>query len=120
MSLSKLKSTTDNQNTILAVLFATIATGFVPVFVKIGIKEIPPFSYSALRFTLAAIIIYFLVKKQKNFKFIFSRDIILISLLSTINIILFSFAIQLTTATTAQTLYITVPIITAIFSLSII
>lgn len=101
---------------IIAVLIASVVGGGNSVFVKIALSEIPVFSLNFLRFLLSFLLILplFLREKRKINKDIFR--IILFSLLPVINITLFAFGVKLTTATIAQTLYSTVPIIAGILS----
>jgi drug/metabolite transporter (DMT)-like permease len=102
---------------LLAVLGASLVGGVLPVYVKIGLKVIPPFSFTLLRFILASL--FFLpiltIKKQK-ISFGDFVSISVVSALSTINIILFSFGIRLTAASIGQMIYAGVPIVAAVFS----
>lgn len=101
---------------IIAVLIASIVGGGNSVFVKIALSEIPVFSLNFLRFLLSFLLILplFIREKPKINKGILK--VVLFSLLPLINTILFAFGVQLTTATIAQTLYSTVPIIAGILS----
>jgi drug/metabolite transporter (DMT)-like permease len=109
-------SKTGRRRALAAVILGTLVGGGVPVMVKIGLKDIPPFSYTFLRFFIASIFILpvFFREKPKINKHLWS--IILISLLSAANIILFSFGIRSTTATAGQILYTVVPILTIVLS----
>lgn len=107
-----------NQQTLalLAILGAALVGGGGPVFVKIALKEIPPLSFTFIRFLLALVFIWPLFIKDKvkiNKKFLLLG---LVSLFSTVNIILFAFGVRLTTAFSGQIIYVFVPIITAILS----
>ena len=100
----------------LAILGATLVGGGGPVFAKIALKEMPPFSFTCLRFFLASLLILPLFLKDRvklDKKFLLLG---LISLFSSVNIILFAFGVRLTTATSGQIIYVFVPIITAIIS----
>ncbi len=101
---------------IMAVLIASIVGGGNSVFVKIALAEIPVFSLNFLRFLLAFLLTLplFFREKPKVSKDTFR--IIFFCLLPVINITLFAFGVRLTTATIAQTLYSTVPIIAGILS----
>lgn len=101
---------------LLAIILAALAGGGNPVFSKISLREIPPLTFIFIRFFLALLFIFplFLREKPK-----FSKNIlkvVLVSLFSTANIILFVFGIRLTTATVAQMIYVFVPIMTAVIS----
>lgn len=100
----------------LLILLAASLGGSIGVFTKIGVEEIPPFSFVFIRFIFALLVLIpFFIRSKPKFK----KDlykVFLLSLLATANVILFSFGIKLTTANIGQTLYTTVPIISAIIS----
>jgi len=102
---------------IMAVLGAAILGGGNPIFSKIGLREIPPFSFTALRFFIALIILLPLAYKQllkiKKEDWI---KLIGVSLFATININLFVFGIRLTGASISQLIYSFVPVLVTIFS----
>lgn len=93
---------------LIALLFASFIGGTVsPILVKLGTREIPPLTFSALRFALAIIIFLPIYLNQKNF-FLKRKDIISLSLASipfTLNIAFFSIGIQFTTAIMSQIFY---------------
>ncbi len=100
----------------LLVVTAAILGGGAGVFGKIALTEIPPFSFTFLRFTAASL---FLIPFSKGSFPVFSKEhskIILFSLLASLNVILFAFGIKHTTANTGQVIYTAVPIISAILS----
>ncbi|HKZ35135.1 MAG TPA: DMT family transporter [Patescibacteria group bacterium] len=103
-----------NLKALLAIVGAAVVGGGIPVFSKIGIAQIPPFTFAFLRFLIAGLILFPLVKNQLPQKLKIWRQLILISLPATINISLFVLGIRLTSATAAQLIYVIVPIITAI------
>lgn len=100
----------------LLILLAAGLGGSGGIFTKIGLREIPPFSFVLLRFIFALFILlpFFIRSKPKFTKDLYK--VIFLSLLATGNVILFSFGIKLTTANIGQTIYTTVPIISAIAS----
>jgi len=106
----------DKQLAILATFVAIILGGGVTPLTKIALKDIPVFGYTFLRFFFAAIVVlpFFFKNKPKLHKN--SYKVILFSLFLSFNVILFPLGVHLTTATIAQTLYVFVPIITAIAS----
>src|SRR3989344_959931 len=96
---------------ILVILFGSIFGGAASPVIKIAIQEIPPFSFSFIRFFIASVFLLPMFIKQKpKFDSDF-RKLILLSLLPTINIGLFAIGVKLTTASIAQMLYAGVPII---------
>ncbi len=106
----------DKQLALLAIIVAILLGGGVTPLTKIALKDIPVFGYTFLRFFFATILILpFFFKNQpklhKNF-----YKVIFFSLFLSVNVILFPLGVRLTTATIAQTLYVFVPIITAIAS----
>lgn len=105
-----------NYSVILLILLAAIFGATTGVLGKIVLKEIPSFSFTFLRFFIALIfLIPFSLKHLPTFE---KKDwrIILLSLLASINVILFSFGIKHTTANMSQMIYSSVPIVSAIFS----
>lgn len=100
----------------LAVILAGFVGGGLPVYVKLGLKSTPPFTYTFLRFFLA---LFFLIPILIKNKFSIKKNIhqvVLVSLLSSINIVLFSFGVRWTQASVGQMIYASVPIIVAIVS----
>lgn len=108
----------DNNNQIkafIAIFAAGIFGATQGVFVKIAVKEIPPFSFTFIRFLLASLIMLpFVFRKIKFDKHLLK--ISLISLLGTANVILFAFGVRLTTVNMGAILYTGVPIVTALLS----
>lgn len=104
------------NNVFLIILITALIGGATPVFVKIALREIPPFTFTFLRFFIASILIlpFFLRLKPKiNSKAI---GMLILSLLATINVTLFAFGVKLTTASISQLLYMAVPIFAGILS----
>lgn len=100
----------------LIILMTALIGGATPVFVKIALKEIPPFTFTFLRFFIASLLIlpFFLKLKPKiDSKII---RILILSLLATVNVTLFAFGVRLTTASISQLLYMAVPIFAGILS----
>lgn len=98
----------------LLVILAAFVGGSNPIISKVGLREFPPFSLVAIRFLIALVFLLpgFLSSKIKiNRQFWYC---LFISLLSSANIILFSFGIKSTGANIGQTIYTAIPIITAI------
>ncbi len=98
------------------IILAAILGGGTGVFGKIALTEIPPFSFTFLRFLLASIVLIpfslkYLPKFGKS-----DYKIILLSLLASANVVLFAFGIKHTTANIGQMIYTAVPIVSAVFS----
>lgn len=110
---------TNQTKALLALIGAAVTGGGIAVFGKIGLKVIPPFTFTWLRFVLAVIFLLPILKQQKQK---IDKNIIkpiLMSLLLTANVTLFAFGIPFTTATTAQLLYSIAPVLVALISLII-
>lgn len=102
---------------ILSLLFANLVGGAItPMFIKFGVREIPPITYTFLRVVIAFLVIlpiYFkhpgLKITRANFKWI-----LIDSVFFTLNIGLFSIGIQYTNVVISQVMYAFVPIVVAI------
>ncbi|OGY16107.1 MAG: hypothetical protein A2785_00785 [Candidatus Chisholmbacteria bacterium RIFCSPHIGHO2_01_FULL_49_18] len=100
----------------LAVILAAILSGGTPAFTKIGVGEFQPFTFIFIRFVLSIIFFIPLIVRavRKYGKELF--PVVILSLLSTANIILFTLGVKRTTATVSQMIYAVVPISSAVFS----
>ncbi|MCL4418648.1 MAG: DMT family transporter [Patescibacteria group bacterium] len=102
----------DRQKALLSIFTYSVLAGAIAAITKIGLSQIPPFSFAFIRFLLASFIVApFIFKKRKSFV----RDMKILlpfSIFATINIIFFATGIKLTTADISQILYTTVPILT--------
>lgn len=105
-------------------VFSLLVANFIggalsPIFVKLGVREIPPLTFTLLRFILAAIFIYPLYVKQKHSKLELGKSklILLNALFFAANVALFSIAIQFTTVIMSQIIYTFVPILVGVFSI---
>ena len=98
---------------LLAIIFTSIVGAGTGVLTKIAVQEIPPFSFTFLRFLLAAICMLPLFLKNKPASFKNIHKVILFSLFLCTNVILFPIGVALTTATIAATLYVFAPAIVA-------
>lgn len=111
-----MKNSSDNKLAFFSVLAAAVIGGGVPVLSKTGLAVFPPFTFTFLRFFIASLALLPLFIKSKPR---FTKDIwkvLGLSLLATGNVTLFAFGIKLTTATTGQLLYVSVPVVAAILS----
>jgi len=106
----------DNFKAFISVVLAAIFGGGISVFAKIGMKQIPPFSFTFFRFFIASLCMlpFVLKEKQKIDKKLLK--VVFLSLLATANVTLFAFGVRLTTATVSQMLYAVVPVIAVVFS----
>jgi len=112
---------TENQisksyKSIFLIFLAAFVGGGVGALAKISLEEIPPLSFTLLRFLLATFVLLPFVIKRKEFHFSNLKKIVLVSLLATANVTLFIFGVERTTATISQMLYAGVPLIAGIFS----
>lgn len=101
---------------LLAILISVILGGGVPALTKMLMAEMPPFSYTFIRFFIASLVLLPLFIRNKPSIHKDFYKVILFSLLLSANVILAPIGVTYTTATIAQTLYIFVPIIVAILS----
>lgn len=102
------------------ILTGAIIGGSVSSITKIGFVQIPPFSFSFIRFFIAGVVmIPFLPKKSfpRNHDFF---KLMIISLLPVFNVIFYVSGLRLTTANVASVLYATTPILTGLFSIPLI
>lgn len=103
---------------LIALMIAGLLGGISPILIKIGVKEIPPLTLTAIRFFLATLIFlpFFLKFKTKNISKRDIKNISFISIFFALNVGIFSIAIQFTTAIVSQILYTLVPIIVVVLS----
>lgn len=111
-----LKNKDSHFKAILAILASAFIGGTMSPLIKIALKEIPPLSFTFIRFLIASILIlpFFIreiVKIRGN-----HLKAILVSFFGVVNVILFAFGVKLTTATISNTLYTASPIIVAALS----
>jgi len=106
----------ENYYIFFLIIVSAVLGGGAGVFGKIALSEIPPFSFTFLRFFIASIfLIPFSFRHLPTFH---KKDykIILLSLLASTNVILFAFGIKHTTADISQMIYTAVPIVSAVLS----
>ena len=100
---------------LLTVFLAAILGSAVVPLIKIGLQTIPPFAFTLLRFVIALVFILPIFLKEKpNIKNIL--EVVPVTLLSTINIILFILAVRFIPANIGTLIYVMVPIIVSILS----
>jgi len=105
-----------SYKSIFLIFLAALVGGGIGPFAKISLQEIPPLSFTLLRFLLATLILVPLAIKRKEFHYKSLKRIAGVSLLATANVTLFIFGVGRTTATISQMLYAGVPLVTGIFS----
>jgi drug/metabolite transporter (DMT)-like permease len=106
-------------STFLLILLAATVGGGIGVFSKIALREIPPLTFTFLRFLSAGLVlfpVYVFRKESKELKISKLAGVILISLFAVVNVNFFVFGVSKTTASIAQMLYAAVPLIAGIFS----
>ncbi len=114
-----MKGLSDTAKALYAVILATIVGGGLAVFGKIGLKVIPPFTFTFLRFAIGGLFLIPLIGKLHRLTLKKMLELGLLSLLSTINLFFFAFGVRLTSATIAQLLYAFVPIVVSLFSIAV-
>lgn len=101
---------------LVAALLASILSGGNSTFNKIGLSQIPVFSFIALRFIVGSLMILPLLRSRPIGKNAPIGSAIKVSLLSAANIVLFAYAMTRTTATIGQLVYVLVPTLTVVVS----
>jgi len=105
-----------NKNLALLIVFLTaLLAGGVGTMMKIGLKNIPPFSFTFLRYFVASVFILPLFFREKKRAKI-DLTVIKLSLILAINIILFIIGLQWTTVNVGQMICLGIPMIVAIIS----
>ncbi len=103
---------------ILALLGATLFWGPGPVITKLGLQQIPPYSFAFLRFIIAALLIAPFFFWQGHHRTVSKIDLpkfIMIGLFgSGLNVIFFMTGLTMTTATTSSAIFATVPLVNAL------
>lgn len=102
---------------LLALLSTSFLWGLGPVVTKIGLSEIPPFSFAFLRTFLAFLILLPFIFGMKHHKILKSdifRFIIIGFFGSGLNAIFFMSGLALTSASTSAAIFATVPLVNAI------
>lgn len=106
----------DKQKAIISILTYSLLGGAMAAVTKVGLSQIPPFSFAFVRFFLATLIVTPFIWSKRNFLIQDFKTLGPLSLFATINIIFFVVGIKLTTANISQILYAAVPIITGILT----
>lgn len=111
-----MKDKNEHTKALFAIIAAVILGSGNSTLSKIALKEIPPFTFSFIRFIIATICIVPLLIHDRPKITLRVGKVFLISLLASANIILFAFGVRLTKASTAQMLHASIPFLIAVFS----
>lgn len=105
---------TNKTKAVIAIITGSVLGGAVSSVIKLTIKDIPPFAFSFIRFLIASIcLLPFFLKSKTRFDNHF-KQLVLLSVLPTLNIALFVIGVKTTTASIAQMLYAGVPILVGV------
>lgn len=101
-------------------LFVAVMIGgsLAPLFIKLGVREFPPFTFSALRFIIATIVFlpFYLINKEKILTYRDYKELFLKSLFFVGNAAFFGLGISHTTLIMSQILYALSPILVLVCS----
>lgn len=103
----------DKQKAIIFILLVSVIGGLTSPVTKIGLVNIPPLSFAFIRFLIAGILILPFLIERKDLKSLWK--LMPLSLLMSLNIILFILGLKTTTATISQVLYAVSPLLVAWF-----
>src|SRR3989304_2125166 len=100
---------------LLALIIASVLWGTSGVAAKILVRDVSPFVSSFYRFAIASLIILpFFLRERKPLRA--WRTLLPLSLLGGLNVPLFFWGVQTTTANSAALIYTITPLMTALFS----
>lgn len=107
----------EKKRAFLTMLLIAVLGSSVVVLTKIGLRELPPLQFLFWRLLVTTLVLLPIIKyRQHRLPLSLKDKIWLISLLPTINFLLYIFGINLTGATIAQTIYVFVPGLTAVIA----
>ncbi|MEK7451150.1 MAG: DMT family transporter [Patescibacteria group bacterium] len=103
---------------LIALFIANFIGGALsPLFVKLGIREFPPITFTALRFIIATLVFLpFFIKKRERLSLKDNISLSKNSIFFSINVALYAIGLQYTTVIMSQIFYTLVPIIVGILS----
>jgi len=103
---------------IIALLLANLIGGAVnPIFVRFGTEQIPPITFTAIRFAIATLIFApIFLKQKKKIPLSELKGLIFNSVFFMLNVTLYAVGLQYTTIITSQILYTLVPLFVGIFA----
>lgn len=106
----------DKQKAFFSIFAYSLLSGAMAAVTKVGLSQMPPFSFAFIRFLLATLIVApFIWRKRKHL----AQDLKTLgpfSILATLNIVFFVLGINLTTANISQILYAVIPIVVGILT----
>jgi drug/metabolite transporter (DMT)-like permease len=98
---------------LLAILISSILGSVVAGVTKRGLEEIPPYTFTFLRFFISALCILPFFIYLKGHKVSKMRELVPISLFATINVLFFIIGVKYTTANVGSVIYAAVPLLSA-------
>lgn len=106
----------DKQKAFLAIFGYALLSGAMAAVTKVGLSQIPPFSFAFVRFFLATLIVFPFIWSKRRYLIQDFKTLGPFSIFATLNIIFFVLGINLTTANTSQILYAVVPILVGLLA----
>lgn len=106
----------DKQKAFISIFTYSLLSGAMAAVTKVGLSQIPPFSFAFIRFFLATLIITPFIWSKRAFIMRDFKTLGPFSILAALNIIFFILGISLTTANISQILYAVIPIIVGILT----
>jgi drug/metabolite transporter (DMT)-like permease len=100
---------------LILTIFAAIAGGSVPAFAKVAETVFPPFTLVAVRFLFASLVLLPFVLHRQELSWNRFRDLAWVSVIGSLNPILFFIALPFTAASVAPLIYASVPLMTALY-----
>ncbi|MBI4079099.1 MAG: DMT family transporter [Candidatus Levybacteria bacterium] len=103
---------------LLALLLAGFIGGQSPLFLKLAQREMPPLFITEIRFLIALVVLvpFFLSQKKQSISRQGVKELVVQSIFFSANVIIFSIAIQYTTAIMSQIIYSFTPIFVLLLS----
>lgn len=106
----------DKQKAIFSIFAYSVLGGAMAAVTKVGLSQIPPFSFAFVRFFLATLIVIPFIWHKRKFLIKDFKTLGPFSIFATLNIIFFVLGINLTTANISQILYAVVPIVVGLLT----
>ncbi len=106
----------DKQKAFLSIFLYALLSGAMAAVTKVGLSQIPPFSFAFVRFFFASLIVLPFVWRKRRFLINDFKILGPFSIFATLNIIFFVLGIKLTTANISQILYAVIPIVVGLLT----
>lgn len=103
-----------NKLALIAVFVAAILGSATAGIAKKGLEEIPPYSYTFLRFAVASLFVLPFLLNNRGKQLLHVRALTPISLFATANVTFFIIGVNYTTANIGSVIYAAVPLLTAL------